>query len=69
MLFVVSTAALAEYRFIIPQEPGNGTSVWGAIVARELEKKLGEKIILEHIPGANDIPGFNKFRAELRKDP
>lgn len=61
--------AQADYKFIIPQEPGGGTSVWGSIVARELEKKLGEKIILEHIPGARDIPGANKFQNELRFDP
>ncbi len=60
--------AHADYRFIIPQEPGGGTSVWGSIIARELEKKLGEKIVLEHIPGARDIPGANKFQKELRFD-
>lgn len=63
-----SSIAHADYRFIIPQEPGGGTSVWGSIVARELEKKLGEKIVLEHIPGARDIPGANKFHNELRFD-
>ena len=69
LIGLLSTSAFADYRLIIPQEPGNGTSVWGSIVAKELEKKLGEKVVLEHIPGANDIPGFNKFHNELRKDP
>ena len=64
-----SLSAVADYRLIIPQNPGEGTSVWGSIVAKELEKKLGEKIVLEHIPGANDIPGFNKFHNDLQKDP
>jgi len=65
----VATQALADYTFIVPQKPGSGTSVWTTIVAGELEKHLGEKIKILHIPGANDIPGFNKFHNELSKDP
>jgi hypothetical protein len=67
-LCLVSSTAFADYRFIVPQEPGGGTSVWATIVARELEKKLGEKIVIEHIPGARDIPGANKFQTDLRFD-
>jgi hypothetical protein len=67
---LISGAAIAhaDYRFIVPQEPGAGTSIWAGVVARELEKKLGEKIVIEHIPGARDIPGTNKFQNELRFD-
>lgn len=68
-LMIVSTAAMADFRLIVPQNPGQGTSVWASIVGRELEKHLGEKVVIEHIPGANDIPGFNKFHNELRNDP
>jgi len=67
-LLAVSSLAHADYTFIVPQEPGAGTSVWTSIVARELEKKLGEKIYIQHIPGARDIPGPNKFQEELRFD-
>lgn len=63
-----SSHARADYRLIVPQEPGGGTSVWATIVAREWEKKLGEKIVIEHIPGARDIAGANKFQNELRFD-
>ena len=66
-LFVASQA-MADYTFIVPQKPGSGTSVWTQIVAGELEKHLGEKIKIQHIPGANDIPGFNKFHNELQAD-
>lgn len=66
---IISTASFAEYRMIVPQAIGGGTSVWASIVAKELEKKLNEKVILEHIPGANDVPGFNKFHKELQHDP
>jgi hypothetical protein len=66
---IISTSALADYRLIIPQEPGNGTDIWARVVAREWEKKLGEHMVIENIPGANDIPGFNKFHNSLRKDP
>jgi len=66
---LVSTQVFADYRMIVPQQPGGGTDVWARIVAKELEKKLGERIIIENIPGINDTPGFNKFHNELRKDP
>jgi len=66
-LFVASQA-MADYTFIVPQKPGSGTSVWTSIVAAELEKHLGERIKILHIPGANDIPGFNKFHNELQED-
>lgn len=65
----ICSIAQADYRFIVPQEPGNGTDIWARIVAREMQKKLGETIIVENIPGANDVPGFNKFHNTLRKDP
>ena len=68
-LLLVSGSAWADYKFIVPQEPGAGTSVWATIIARHLEPYLGEKIVLVHIPGARDIAGFNKFHNELRKDP
>ena len=63
-----ATPALADYTMIIPQKPGGGTSQWAQIVATELEKHLGEKIILKHIRGARDIPGFNKFHNKHRFD-
>jgi len=69
VLALSATAALADYRLIVPQEPGGGTSVWANVIALHLEKSLGEKVIVEHIPGISDIPGFNKFHNELRKDP
>jgi len=62
------TPAIADYTFVVPQKPGSGTSVWTSIVAGELEKHLGEKIKIINIPGANDIPGFNKFHNELQQD-
>ena len=65
---MIATPALADYTFVVPQKPGAGTSQWAQIVAGELEKKLGEKIRIKHIPGARDIPGFNKFHNGLMMD-
>jgi hypothetical protein len=69
LLVGYSAPAVADYTFVVPQKPGSGTSVWTAIVAKELEKHLGEKIKIINIPGANDIPGFNKFHNDLQSDP
>jgi hypothetical protein len=64
-----TTSAIADYTMIVPQKPGGGTSQWAQIVATEMEKYLdGEKIILKHIKGARDIPGFNKFHNDYRFD-
>ena len=63
-----ATTALADYTMIVPQKPGGGTSVWAEIVAGELEKYLGEDILITHIPGARDIPGFNTWHNEMRND-
>ena len=68
MAMVVSLPASAAYQMIIPQEAGGGTSVWASIIAKHLEKHLGEEIVLQHIPGARDIPAFNKFHNELQND-
>lgn len=69
ILLAMASSAMADYRLIVPQEPGGGTSVWATIVAKPLSKFLGEPVIVEHIPGAFDVPGFNKWHNELRKDP
>ena len=61
-----TTSALADVTFVVPQKPGSGTTVWTEIVAKELEPFLGEKINIKLIPGARDIPGFNKWHNELR---
>lgn len=63
------TAAQANYTLIVPQEPGKGTSVWAEIIARNLSKYTDEPVVVRHIPGARDIPGFNEFHNKLRKDP
>ena len=46
---------------VVPQKVGGGTSVWASIVAKELEKYLGQEVVLDHHPSARDIGGFNKF--------
>ncbi len=66
MLFSVSVYA-KTFTFIVPQKIGGGTSIWASIVAKELEPHLG-KIKIKHIPGARDIPGFNKFHNGLLND-
>jgi len=66
MLFSMTVYA-KTFTFIVPQKIGGGTSIWASIVAKELEPHLG-KIKIKHIPGARDIPGFNKFHNGLLKD-
>jgi len=68
MVLGMTSTANADYTFVVPQKPGGGTTVWTEIVAKELTPFLGEKIIIRTIPGARDIPGFNKFHNDLQKD-
>lgn len=69
LLTAAAVSAQADYRLIVPQAPGGGTSVWATVMAPHLSRALGEPVIVEHIPGASDIPGFNRFHNELQKDP
>ena len=64
----IMSAAQADYTLIVPQAPGKGTSVWAGIIAKNLSKFLDEPVVIRHIPGARDIPGFNKFHNDLRMD-
>lgn len=68
-MLLFATAARADYTMVIPKEPGGGTAVWAAIVAKELQKYLDEPIELRHIPGQRDTLGFNKFHNELQHNP
>jgi hypothetical protein len=64
----IMSAAQADYTLVVPQGPGQGTSVWAGIIARGLSKFTDEPVVIQHIPGARDIPGFNKFHNELRNN-
>ena len=68
ILAMFTTVAHADYTMVVPVLPMGGTSVWAEIVAKELEKYLGEKINIKHIPRARDIPGFNAWHNEMRND-
>lgn len=68
MFFMMIGTAMADYTFIVPQKPGAGTSQWAQIITKELEKHLGEKIRIRHIPGGRDRIGFEKFHKSLRFD-
>lgn len=66
-LFV--TSAVADVTFMVPQKPGQGTSVWAEIVGKEFEKTpamQGENVIISYNPGARDMAGFNKFHKSER---
>jgi hypothetical protein len=67
VIFFIATAR-ADYTLIVPQPPGQGTSVWAGIVAKGLSKFTDEPVVVRHIPGARDIPGFNEFHNKLRMD-
>lgn len=68
LCMLLAASANAEFRMIVPQAPGGGTSVWAEIIARHIEPFLGERVVVQHIPGAKDIPGFNEFHNKLRFD-
>lgn len=65
---LISASAHADYTLIVPQGPGQGTSVWADIIARGMSKYTDEPVVVRHIPGARDIPGFNEFHNKLRSD-
>jgi len=63
------TTATADVTFMVPQKPGQGTSLWAGIVAKEFAKApilKGENVVLSYNPGARDMAGFNKFHKTER---
>ena len=66
--FLLIGNAMADYRLIIPSPQGTGTSIWGQTIAAELEKYLGERIIVEHIKGAKGNLGLMTFNDKYKGD-
>ena len=48
-LAMTASAALADITLVVPQKAGQGTTVWAEIIVKELEKHLGERIVLRLI--------------------
>ena len=48
-LLLTVTSALADYKLVVPSPKGTGTAIWADVVAAELEKYLGERVIVENI--------------------
>jgi len=65
---ITVSSAMADYKLIIPSPQGTGTSIWGQTVAAELEKYLGERIIVEHIKGAKGNLGLMTFNEKYKGD-
>ena len=62
------TTAHAEYRMIVPSSPGSGGAVWASVVAEQLSKFTDEPIVLQHVPGARNLPGLNAWHNKFRFD-
>jgi hypothetical protein len=67
-LAVVSLTARAEYTMIVPDSPGSGGAVWASVIAKHLSKYTDEPIVLQHVPGARNIPGMNEWHKKFRHD-
>ena len=65
---ITISSAMADYKLIIPSPQGTGTSIWGQTIAAELEKYLGERIIVEHIKGAKGNLGLMTFNDKYKGD-
>lgn len=65
---VMTAPALAQgtyperpIKLIVPYGPGGGTDITGRIVGDEMEKTLGQKIVVENKPGANGLIGLQEL--------
>jgi len=68
-LFLTVGTAMADYRLVVPSPKGTGTAIWGDVVAAELEKYLGEKVIVENIKGGKGNVGLETFNTKYKDDP
>jgi hypothetical protein len=67
--FMMIGTVMAEYRLVIPSPKGTGTSIWGEVVAAELEKYLGERIVIENISGGAGNLGLEIFNTKYKNNP
>lgn len=68
-LFLTVSTAMADYRLVVPSPKGTGTAIWGDVVAAELEKYLGERVIVENIKGGKGNVGLETFNTKYKDDP
>jgi len=68
-LFLTVGTAMADYRLVVPSPKGTGTAIWGDVVAAELEKYLGERVIVENIKGGKGNVGLETFNTKYKDDP
>ena len=65
-LILTATSAMADYRLVVPSPKGTGTAIWADVVAAELEKYLGEKVIVENIKGGKGNVGLETFNTKYK---
>ena len=63
------TSAFADYKLVVPSPKGTGTAIWADVVAAELEKYLGERVIVENIKGGKGNVGLETFATKYKDDP
>jgi len=68
-LILTATSAMADYRLVVPSPKGTGTAIWADVVAAELEKYLGERVIVENIKGGKGNVGLETFANKYKDDP
>lgn len=68
-LFITTSSAMADYRLVVPSPKGTGTAIWADVVAAELEKYLGERVIVENIKGGKGNVGLETFATKYKDDP
>jgi len=68
-LMMMAGSAMADYRLVVPSPKGTGTAIWADVVAAELEKYLGERIIVENIKGGKGNVGLETFATKYKDDP
>ena len=68
-LMMMAGTAMADYRLVVPSPKGTGTAIWADVVAAELEKYLGERIIVENIKGGKGNVGLETFATKYKDDP
>jgi tripartite-type tricarboxylate transporter receptor subunit TctC len=69
---VVAAAAQAEtfpsrtIRIIVPYPPGGSIDLTGRVIAKNLQERVGQSVVVENKPGANAVIGIDEL---MRSDP
>ena len=63
LLISISAFAATTYSFIIPNPPGSASDVIARTMSEEYNRRTGNQLVVDYVPGGDHIIAVNKFKS------